>query len=190
MRQRSFCINWRQVVLFGVIISFAQASGTFTATPTVVKADIFFTPWYVLTRHAWSVAEAREAAYVRVTIRESSYAAIFGRWLALDKMTKVNGDPARADARVVIDLTLVDGAKATVYADRFTLVSEDGSQSRPLDDQFWETVCSLAVNPKVFGMKPCQWPGAGASNYRLKPTDPRVTPLAEERKRRATRPAA
>ena len=27
-------------------------------------------------------------------------------------------------------------------------------------------------------------------NYRLKPTDPRVTPLAEERKRRATRPAA
>ena len=28
------------------------------------------------------------------------------------------------------------------------------------------------------------------SNYRLKPTDPRVTPLAEERKRRATRPAA
>jgi len=27
-------------------------------------------------------------------------------------------------------------------------------------------------------------------NYRLKPTDPRVTPLAEVRKRRATRPAA
>ena len=28
------------------------------------------------------------------------------------------------------------------------------------------------------------------SNYRLKPTDPRVTPLAQGRKRRATRPAA
>jgi len=27
-------------------------------------------------------------------------------------------------------------------------------------------------------------------NNRLKPTDPRVTPLAEGRKRRATRPAA
>jgi len=31
---------------------------------------------------------------------------------------------------------------------------------------------------------------AAPPNNRLKPTAPRVTPLAEERKRRATRPAA
>jgi len=32
--------------------------------------------------------------------------------------------------------------------------------------------------------------GRRRSNNRLKPTVPRVTPLAEKRKRRATRPAA
>ena len=145
------------------------ADGQASAPRTFVRADVSFIPWYVLTRHALSPDEAREAAYVKVSFRQSPYVGTFVAWLRLDQLHSSPAPPDRQDARVVIDVTDEAGKTVTYYASRFALLTADGAKWRPIDDSFHMSLCEMALSSSIFGAGPCSDIFGAASNHPLQP---------------------
>ena len=86
---------------------------------------------------------------------------------------------------------LKDNYVAVTFTNGFSgvgiVVTFDKAEMRGTAGTFWDFPREHQSAPATLKRVKC---GEKRSNNRLKPTDPRVTPLAEGRKRRATRPTA
>ena len=112
---------------------FAHAPAILAVEPDQIV--ISYSGWETLSRHRWSLDEARAAAKVLIRINDSARAAAFLAWLEPDALRPIEtAEPG--DARLVIDLYSDGQILTTYYADRFYLYTGDSLHRREIDDAF------------------------------------------------------
>lgn len=118
-------------------------NGTVAPKPSpvdVVQAELFFIPWSTETRSSLSPSDVREHPEVTFTVTEPQCLEHLMIWLKLGDLAKSRSGDAPGDARLVIDIRDSHGILLPFYADQFSLISEDASLRRPIDQRFRDTV--------------------------------------------------
>jgi hypothetical protein len=102
---------------------------------TIVMVDIYYYGWDVMTRARLELDDVRKGNKIKTTIYSSDEIASFIDWLNLDDMKKV-GNPRPEDPRLVIDFIDEEQNRYSYYASRFSLLNENSTIRRPIDDTF------------------------------------------------------
>ena len=106
-----------------------------------VKAEIYYYGWDILTRTKLSLEFIRQYPKIKTSIIDPFETNSLVEWLMLDRMSVASHDrgvPEPEDPRLVIDIYEVNGKRATFFASRFNLFSEDSKKRRAIDDSFRE----------------------------------------------------
>jgi hypothetical protein len=125
-----------------ILVLCCLSCGQLLAAQSFVRAELYFIDWSVLTRASLSPEQVRRHPYISMRIEQQDRVSGLLKWLDIDALSPSTADDGPGDARLVVDLFDREGHRVTFYADRFSLMSEDGSRRRAIDRSFRESICS------------------------------------------------